>query len=138
MPSLQPRVASLKNYVRGRTWLATPFVSEKLAQLMTRSPESEDCMEHLSSFVQAKHQLTSSTDKFTEEDWKLFEDPEFYRAFRHELEDELNVRIALSRSVLHLANLSATLDRINVLRNAPKFACCSRVSFVFSRTLTPS
>ncbi|KLO16411.1 FAD/NAD-binding domain-containing protein [Schizopora paradoxa] len=71
VPSLQPHVASLKNYVRGKTWLATPFVSEKLAKLMARAPESDDY-------------------KFTEEDLKLFDDPEFYKTFRHELEDELN------------------------------------------------
>lgn len=49
VPSLQPRVASLKNYVRGKTWLATPFVSEKLAQLMKRAPESANCAFYLSS-----------------------------------------------------------------------------------------
>ncbi len=31
-------------------------------------------------------------DEFSEDDWKLFEDPAFYKTFRHELEDELNVR----------------------------------------------
>ncbi len=35
--------------------------------------------------------LRRCVDAFTEEDWKLFEDLDAYKKFRHELEQEMNV-----------------------------------------------
>ncbi|KAH7925133.1 FAD/NAD(P)-binding domain-containing protein [Leucogyrophana mollusca] len=72
VPALQPRVGKLFNFVRGKTWLATPFFSEKLADLMKRDPKAANY-------------------SFGDDDKKKFrDDPEFYKAFRHELEAELN------------------------------------------------
>ena len=34
-------------------------------------------------------------DEFTEQDWKKFEDPEIYKKFRHDLEQEMNVSFHL-------------------------------------------
>ncbi|KZT22657.1 FAD/NAD(P)-binding domain-containing protein [Neolentinus lepideus HHB14362 ss-1] len=72
VPALQPKVKQVVNFVRGRTWLATPFSGEKMADLLKRDPNAENY-------------------KFSEEDRKRFkEDPDFYRQFRHELESDLN------------------------------------------------
>ncbi|EJD00095.1 FAD/NAD-binding domain-containing protein [Fomitiporia mediterranea MF3/22] len=71
VPALQPRVKHLYNYVRGKTWLAPPFASHKLLELMKRDPNAENY-------------------EFTDEDRKSFEDPVLYKQFRHDLESELN------------------------------------------------
>ncbi|KAI5115440.1 hypothetical protein M0805_005525 [Coniferiporia weirii] len=71
VPALQPRVKHLFNYVRGKTWLSPPFVSDKLADIM-------------------KHDSASNHYEFSESDKELFKDPTFYKGFRHELESELN------------------------------------------------
>ena len=43
VPALQPLVGKLKNYVRGKTWLATPFAAPKIAELVGRAPQTENC-----------------------------------------------------------------------------------------------
>jgi len=40
--------------------------------------------------------LKRCVDAFTEEDWKLFEDLDSYKKFRHELEQEMNVSRSFS------------------------------------------
>ncbi|TFL03433.1 FAD/NAD(P)-binding domain-containing protein [Pterulicium gracile] len=70
VPALQPKVGKLFNYVRGKTWIGVPFVGNMLAALSKSSPDKNY--------------------HFTEEDKAKFQDDEFYRQFRRELEDELN------------------------------------------------
>ncbi|KAL6307444.1 hypothetical protein BKA93DRAFT_911319 [Sparassis latifolia] len=71
VPSIQPRVAKLSNYVRGKTWLSTPFSGAKFAELLKRDPTAENYT-------------------FCEEDKETFKDPVYYKQFRHELESDLN------------------------------------------------
>ncbi|KAG5641634.1 hypothetical protein DXG03_004557 [Asterophora parasitica] len=71
LPALQPRVAHVTNYVRGKTWLSAPFVRERLDKLTGGDQ-------------------TVSNYFFTDEDKKKFEDPVFYKDFRWQLESELN------------------------------------------------
>ncbi|KIP12732.1 hypothetical protein PHLGIDRAFT_123818 [Phlebiopsis gigantea 11061_1 CR5-6] len=71
VPALQPRVGKLLNFVRGKTWLALPFAGGKMAELIGRDPASTNYV-------------------FTEEEKEKFKDPEYYKEFRHALEDDLN------------------------------------------------
>lgn len=71
VPALQPKVAHLFNYVRGKTWLASPFAITKLAELTVRDPKGENY-------------------SFTDADREAFKDPAYYKTFRHELESDLN------------------------------------------------
>ncbi|KAK4053878.1 hypothetical protein OIO90_003715 [Microbotryomycetes sp. JL221] len=69
VPTVQPFAKKLDNYVRGKTWIATPFASAELAK---RQPD-----------------LRNYT--FTAEEKAAFEaDPEAYHKWRHSLEFELN------------------------------------------------
>ncbi|KAH0591296.1 hypothetical protein H2248_001384 [Termitomyces sp. 'cryptogamus'] len=70
VPSLQPHVKHLSNYVRGKTWISGVFLRDRLIQL-------------------AKGEAVNNY-YFTEEDKKNFQDPDFYRDFRWQLECELN------------------------------------------------
>ncbi|KAF9469634.1 FAD/NAD-binding domain-containing protein [Collybia nuda] len=70
VPALQPKVKHLVNFVRGRTWLSGPFVQERLTKLGGSN--------------------TVTNYQFTDEDKKNFEDDDYYRKFRWELENELN------------------------------------------------
>lgn len=89
VPVLQPRVKHLANYVRGRTWLSGPFVRERLAAL-GGSETVTNCKHYFRVFQRSG--LTFKIDQFTEEDKKKFEDDDYYRKFRWELENEFNVR----------------------------------------------
>ncbi|THG96305.1 hypothetical protein EW026_g5500 [Hermanssonia centrifuga] len=71
VPALQPKVAKLYNYVRGKTWLAVPFGSDKMAGLLGRNTEEQNYA-------------------FSEEEKKSFQDPAYYKQFRHALEEDLN------------------------------------------------
>ncbi|KZT66595.1 FAD/NAD(P)-binding domain-containing protein [Daedalea quercina L-15889] len=71
VPALQPRVQKIVNFVRGRTWISTPFSGAKMAELMERDPEAENYV-------------------FTEADKERFKDTTYYKQFRHELESDLN------------------------------------------------
>ncbi|EMD35981.1 hypothetical protein CERSUDRAFT_96205 [Gelatoporia subvermispora B] len=71
VPALQDKVKHLTNYVRGKTWLSTPFSGSKMAELAHRDPNTENYV-------------------FTEEDKKKFNDPEYYKHFRHDLEADVN------------------------------------------------
>lgn len=37
-------VGKLFNYVRGRTWIAVPFISQKVAELLGRAQEDGNCV----------------------------------------------------------------------------------------------
>jgi cation diffusion facilitator CzcD-associated flavoprotein CzcO len=43
VPSLQPRVGKLYNYVRSKNWLALPFAGGKLAELLNKTPGTGNC-----------------------------------------------------------------------------------------------
>ncbi|KAK4048940.1 hypothetical protein OIV83_004496 [Microbotryomycetes sp. JL201] len=69
VPTVQPYAKQVDNYVRGKTWIATPFASTELSK---RQPD-----------------LRNYT--FTEEEKQAFAaDPEAYHKWRHSLEAELN------------------------------------------------
>ncbi|KIM76405.1 hypothetical protein PILCRDRAFT_648853 [Piloderma croceum F 1598] len=70
VPALQPKVAHLFNYVRGKTWIASPFAIAKLAALT--------------------HDSKSDNYSFTDADKKAFKDREYYKAFRHDLEAHIH------------------------------------------------
>jgi cation diffusion facilitator CzcD-associated flavoprotein CzcO len=71
VPSLQPKVKKLYNYARGKTWIGVPFVGNKLAEL---SPAAG----------------SNGNYRFTDEEKAKFQDEEYYKKFRIELEEELN------------------------------------------------
>ena len=69
VPSLQSQVERIDHYVRGRTWISTPFAAHE---------------------VEKRTAGTASNFKFTEDEiqaWK--EDPELYYTYRRNLESEL-------------------------------------------------
>ena len=90
VPSLQPRVKHLVNYVRGKTWISSTFAKETLLKL---SPDEKidncmyiDCLLYTIQFLQL-----CLIDKFTEMDLENFKDLEHFRGFRRNLEQDLNV-----------------------------------------------
>ncbi|KAF8913205.1 hypothetical protein CPB84DRAFT_1670651 [Gymnopilus junonius] len=68
---LQPKVKHLVNYVRGKTWISSTFVRERLLQL-----SGDDTVENY---------------EFSEKDKATFQDPAYYNRFRREIEAEMNV-----------------------------------------------
>ncbi|KAI0761050.1 hypothetical protein BD413DRAFT_617293 [Trametes elegans] len=73
VPALQPRVKKIVNYVRGQTWLSSPFASTTFVELLGRD---------------AKNPVDY---RFTAEELERFRsDPEFYAQFRFALETEIN------------------------------------------------
>ncbi|GAA5900185.1 hypothetical protein JCM5296_001482 [Sporobolomyces johnsonii] len=69
VPALQPHAARVDNYVRGSTWIASPFAS---TELLKRKPDA-------------------SNYEFTEEEKKNWaENPAEYHQFRKNMEKELN------------------------------------------------
>ncbi|KAL5511009.1 hypothetical protein ACEPAG_3728 [Sanghuangporus baumii] len=71
VPTLQPKVKHLFNYVRGKTWLSPTFLNAKMSELLGLDE-------------------TSDNHVFTEEDRNKLKDPEFYKHFRRGLENEIN------------------------------------------------
>ncbi|KAJ3871890.1 FAD/NAD-binding domain-containing protein [Lentinula edodes] len=71
VPALQPRVKTISNFVRGKTWVSASFVREHLVTL-ANGDESVDIY------------------TFTDKDKKKFRDKEYYREFRRGLESDLN------------------------------------------------
>ncbi|KAI0030965.1 FAD/NAD-binding domain-containing protein [Vararia minispora EC-137] len=69
--ALQPRVKSLINFAKSKTWLSTSFSVNMLLKLLGRAEDSIDY-------------------DFTEEHWEKFKDPKYYKDFRHEVEHDLN------------------------------------------------
>ncbi|KIK70438.1 hypothetical protein GYMLUDRAFT_149970 [Collybiopsis luxurians FD-317 M1] len=71
VPALQPKVAQVVNFVRGKTWVSASFVREFLVKL-------------------AAGDETVDNYTFTDEDKQRFSDAEYYKKFRQELESDLN------------------------------------------------
>ncbi|EIN14235.1 FAD/NAD(P)-binding domain-containing protein [Punctularia strigosozonata HHB-11173 SS5] len=88
VPALQPNVAKIVNYVRGKTWFSAPFAEGKLAELIGKTPTGENYY-------------------FTNEDKARFSDPRYYEYFRHELESDLNVRRCLQPTECTLISAQA-------------------------------
>ncbi|TCD65588.1 hypothetical protein EIP91_002473 [Steccherinum ochraceum] len=68
VPALQPHVSKLVNYVRGKTWISVTFGGKTRGKL---APDGENYV-------------------FTDEDRRKFKDVEYYKEFRHGLEEEVN------------------------------------------------
>ncbi|KAJ3795118.1 FAD/NAD-binding domain-containing protein [Lentinula aff. detonsa] len=71
VPALQPRVKTVSNFVRSKTWVSASFVREHLVSL-------------------ANGDETVDNYTFTEKDKQKFKDKEYYRGFRRALESDLN------------------------------------------------
>ncbi|KAJ3989070.1 FAD/NAD-binding domain-containing protein [Lentinula detonsa] len=71
VPALQPRVKTISNFVRSKTWVSASFVRE-----------------HLLSLANGDETVDNYT--FTEKDKQKFKDKEYYREFRRALESDLN------------------------------------------------
>ena len=61
-----------------------------MTELLGRDPTSDNCRSYY-VLLQVTILRTVHVDVFTDEEKEKFKDPEFYRKFRHALEDELNV-----------------------------------------------
>ncbi|PAV15532.1 FAD NAD-binding domain-containing [Pyrrhoderma noxium] len=73
VPTLQPHVKHLYNYVRGKTWLSPPFMVDKISELLNNDPD--------------KGNYT-----FSETDKEKLKDPYFFKRFRRELEQGMQVK----------------------------------------------
>ncbi|KAJ3535411.1 hypothetical protein NM688_g6982 [Phlebia brevispora] len=71
IPTLQPRVGRLVQYVRSRTWICPPFVQDKVAELLGRDMSSDE--NHI----------------YTKEEIESLSDPARFMDFRRSLENEL-------------------------------------------------
>ncbi|GAA5971502.1 hypothetical protein JCM21900_001678 [Sporobolomyces salmonicolor] len=88
VPALQPHAARVDNYVRGSTWIASPFAS---TELLKRKPDA-------------------SNYEFTEEEKKNWaENPAEYHKFRKNMEKELNAvhGVTMKGSALQLGAVDA-------------------------------
>ncbi|GAA5820474.1 hypothetical protein JCM11251_005640 [Rhodosporidiobolus azoricus] len=120
VPSLQKHAAHVDNYVRGATWIATPFAS---TELLKRQPDANNY-------------------EFTEEEKKHFaEDPEDYLRFRKTMESELNGvhGVTLKGSALQVGAVEAFRELMQQkLANKPEIAKTLIPNFaVGCRRLTP-
>ncbi|KZV71672.1 FAD/NAD(P)-binding domain-containing protein [Peniophora sp. CONT] len=69
--TLQPRVKTLTNFVRGKAWLTMALASEKMLALTGQKPDNNDY-------------------SFDPDFKKKLEDPVYYRRFRHEIESAMH------------------------------------------------
>ena len=88
VPSLQPKVKHLTNFVRGKTWISSTFARESLLAL-SASEKTDNCM--LILYSQYQFFTIIHVDKFTERDLEAFKDLKYFRTFRQTLEQDLNV-----------------------------------------------
>lgn len=90
VPSLQPRVKHLYNYVKGRTWLSATFSKDDLESL-SHDPSADNCT---SSKVTLSFPVLTfyPEDFFTDEEKEKFQDPVYYKKFRKQIEGSINVR----------------------------------------------
>lgn len=42
VPALQPKVGSLVNYARSKTWISSPFMMDKAFETLSRAPGNND------------------------------------------------------------------------------------------------
>lgn len=61
-----------------------------MAELMSRDASGDNCTNVFATLVETAINLIHP-DAFTDEDKRKFEDPEYYKQFRKELESDLNV-----------------------------------------------
>ncbi|KAJ7754971.1 FAD/NAD-binding domain-containing protein [Mycena maculata] len=87
VPALQPKVTHLVNYVRGKTWISSPFLGDRAEKLGMGKLES-NCK--TSCLFYGGSETDQYADMFTKKDKEEFKDPAFYKKFRRELESELN------------------------------------------------
>ncbi|KAI0942198.1 hypothetical protein AcW1_002883 [Taiwanofungus camphoratus] len=71
VPALQPRVAKVVNFAKGKAWLSPGFAISKIAEILKRDPEVNNYA-------------------FTEEEKQALKDPTRHKEFRHELEVAMN------------------------------------------------
>ncbi|KAI0741361.1 FAD/NAD-P-binding domain-containing protein [Daedaleopsis nitida] len=103
VPALQPRVQKLVTYVRGKTWLAVPFASNTFADLLGRDKDQAE------------------NYKFAEEEIERFRtDPEFYRNFRHVMENELNCMHLVTIRGSEMQKRATELFKANLRRKLAK------------------
>ncbi|KAI0737191.1 FAD/NAD-P-binding domain-containing protein [Daedaleopsis nitida] len=103
VPALQPRVAKVYNYVRGKTWLAVPFASNTFADLLGRD------------------QARAEDFNFTDEERERFKnDPEFYRKFRFTLETEINSLHSSTLLGTPMQEMGRQLFKENMLKKLAK------------------
>lgn len=69
-----------------------------MAELLGRDPASTNCKFHWLSIRLFIVLTLHLSDVFTEEEKEKFKDPEYYKEFRHALEDDLNVSVLGSTS----------------------------------------
>ncbi|KDR85545.1 hypothetical protein GALMADRAFT_234472 [Galerina marginata CBS 339.88] len=69
--ALRPKVKHLVNYVRGKTWIASTFVRDRLLELSGDG--------------------TVDNYQFTDKDKEAFKDPVYYNKFRREIEGDMNL-----------------------------------------------
>ncbi|EKM83931.1 hypothetical protein AGABI1DRAFT_117401 [Agaricus bisporus var. burnettii JB137-S8] len=119
--NLQPRVKSLVNYVRGKTWISGTFLSEEQSEL-SGGIETPNCA-------------------FTEEDFERFKDDHVYQEWRRSLESHLNVaHLATMKDhpVQHKVREAFRQDMIKRLAKKPWIANHIIPDFaVACRRLTP-
>ncbi|KAI0925458.1 hypothetical protein AcV7_005708 [Taiwanofungus camphoratus] len=71
VPALQPRVAKVVNFAKGKAWLSPMFAISKLAEMLNRDPDINNYL-------------------FTDEEKQALNDPIRHKEFRHELEGVMN------------------------------------------------
>ncbi|KAI0296315.1 FAD/NAD-binding domain-containing protein [Multifurca ochricompacta] len=69
--ALQPKVKSIVNYARSKTWIGEPFSVLTMLELAGREPGSNDYL-------------------YSEKDREAFRDEKYYKEFRHKIEADLN------------------------------------------------
>ncbi|KAJ3559925.1 hypothetical protein NM688_g37 [Phlebia brevispora] len=96
IPTLQPRVGLLTQYVRSRTWLCPPYAQHKIADLLGQDmSEDKNCALPLSIWLLSPRSISDAdlypipTDAYTEEELEHLEDPAHFATFRRALEDEM-------------------------------------------------
>ncbi|KAI0714205.1 FAD/NAD-P-binding domain-containing protein [Cerioporus squamosus] len=103
VPAIQPKVQSLYNYVRGKTWLAVPFASNTFATLLGRDPDSAEDY------------------RFTAEEIERFKtDEDFYRHFRAVMENDMNSMHAATLRGSDLQKQATELFEANMRRKLAK------------------
>ncbi|KAI0275485.1 hypothetical protein BC834DRAFT_52296 [Gloeopeniophorella convolvens] len=115
---LQPKVKSVINYARSKTWIAESFSVRKMLELVGRDPQSTDYV-------------------FTDEDREKFKDPAYYKEFRRAVESDLNSVSQATRRGSELQKIAAALFKAEMEKKVaarpeladkiiPQFSVCCR------------
>ncbi|THV06458.1 FAD/NAD-P-binding domain-containing protein [Dendrothele bispora CBS 962.96] len=100
VPSIQPKVTQLANFVRGKTWISATFGKGLLAEI-------------------AKDD-TATNYKYTEEDKKKFQDPLYYNKYRREIERDSNAAYAATIVGSHMQEMGRKLFREDMIKRLAK------------------